>query len=262
MKFQRTPLILLLIALGLGGFVYFSEFKQSPPPETAQPQQPIFGFQEADIQALTIQSTRNTLSLEKGAPTPTPSPSAKQTPIDPKGANAPADKPTAPATTGSPADKSPEPKKSPEPPSVWQITSPEKAPANDGQVSFLLNLLATRKSDRSLTVPSSRLAEFGLDKPTATITVKLGNQKTHTLRIGLPNFDRKSVYAQADPPASGTQDITVLLVPFEFYQAIDRPLSDWQRVPEKPVTPTTPPTANPESAPAQSPSSAPEPPTP
>jgi Domain of unknown function (DUF4340) len=261
MNLQRTPLILLLIALGLGGFVYCSEFKQSPPPETSQPQQPIFGFQEADIQALTIQSTRNTLSLEKGAPTPSPSPSAKQTPPAAKGENAPSDKSATPQPTGSSEGQSPKPQKSPETPSMWQITSPKPAPANDGQVSFLLNLLATGKSDRTLTVPPSRLPEFGLDKPTATITVKLGNQKTHTLRIGLPNFDRKSVYAQADPPASGSQDVTVLLVPFEFYQAIDRPLSDWQRVPEKPINPTTPPTS-PASTPAQSPASAPETPNP
>ena len=243
MKFQRTPLMLVLIALGLGGVVYCSEFKQSPAPTPIQATaKPIFDFKEQDVRGVKIQSTRHTLAFEKGTqPISASRPAAK----DPK---APKDQ------VGQEAKAAKDVKKSTPaalPSSFWQMTEPEKVPASDGQVAFLLNLLATGKSDRSFTVPIARLAEFGLDQPTATITVQLSNQQTHQLLIGLPNFDRKSVYAQIDPPATTppattNQEMTVWLVPFDVYQAIDRPLSDWKLVPDRPLPAATPSPASPE----------------
>jgi Domain of unknown function (DUF4340) len=251
MKLQRTPLILLLIALGLGGFVYCSEFKQPPKPAETQTTAPIFDLKEADIRTLKIQSARQTVAFEKST-----------TPVTAPQKEAKAPKAVKNSQDGK-AAKGPKVAKSSPLSAFWQITEPEKVPANDGQVAFLLNLLATAKSDRRLTVPVSRLAEFGLDQPTATITVQLTNQQTHQMRLGLPNFDRKLVYAQIDPPAETKpetkpdmkQEVTVLLVPFDFYSAIDRPLSDWKLVPDSPPPIATP--ASPEGE-EPSPEAAPE----
>jgi Domain of unknown function (DUF4340) len=245
MKFQRTPLILLLIALGLGGFVYFTEFKQTAPPVAqSDAAKLIFGFKEQTVQRLKIQSARGSLAFEKGKapvtlkPKPTPSPSPKPE-FDEAAEPAPPSPPTA-KSSPSPASPSPSPLTA-----WWQMTTPEQVPASDGQVAFLLNLLATGKSDRSFTVPGSRLAEFGLDQPVATIEIQLDNGQTHKLVMGLPNFDRRSVYAQVDPPATAQPDAMVVLVPFDFYSAIDRPIADWKLTAELPP-PTNP--ASPDSS--------------
>lgn len=63
----------------------------------------------------------------------------------------------------------------------WQVQQPESAPASDASVAYLLNLLATGESDRTLTVPTADLAEFGLDQPSATINVVLDSEETHQL---------------------------------------------------------------------------------
>lgn len=199
MKFQKTPLILLFSALLLGGYVYFSELKKEPQPQTAQTEaKPIFAFKEAEIQAFTIKTAQQTLSFEQ-MPIAVPS---GQKGLSPK--------------------------------TLWQMTTPEKTAADQATVAFLLNLIATAKSDRTLLTPIARQAEFGLNPPSATIEVKLDNQQTHRLLLGKPNFNRQFLYALADPIANPSQDLAVLQVAINFQNAVDRPLSEWKQVKPKP----------------------------
>ncbi|MBD2445694.1 DUF4340 domain-containing protein [Nostoc sp. FACHB-152] len=66
MKLPRTTLILVFLALGLGGFVYFYEIKGATQREEAkEKQQQIFSFAEDDIQSLTVQTKNNTVVLER-----------------------------------------------------------------------------------------------------------------------------------------------------------------------------------------------------
>ncbi|OUC15272.1 MAG: hypothetical protein B0A82_07945 [Alkalinema sp. CACIAM 70d] len=66
MKFQRSPLILLLVAALLGIGVYVVEGRKSTPQATQTAgNQPIFNFQEADIRAFTLKTLVNTLVFEK-----------------------------------------------------------------------------------------------------------------------------------------------------------------------------------------------------
>ncbi|MBW4629431.1 MAG: DUF4340 domain-containing protein [Brasilonema octagenarum HA4186-MV1] len=65
MKLQRTTLILILLALGLGGFVYFHEIKNAPEPKEVKQQQKIFSFKEDDVQSLTVKTQNQTLNLER-----------------------------------------------------------------------------------------------------------------------------------------------------------------------------------------------------
>lgn len=67
MKLQRTTLILLLLALGLGGFVYFYEIKGAPQRQEAKVQeQQIFSFEEEQIQSFTVKTKEQTLEFERG----------------------------------------------------------------------------------------------------------------------------------------------------------------------------------------------------
>lgn len=147
--------------------------------------------------------------------------------------------------------------------SLWKMTSPDKTQANDGAVAFLLNLMATGKSDRTLTIPATRKAEFGLDQPTATVEVKLANQQTHQLVMGKPIFNRSFLYALVDP--AGNQDLSISLIPIDFQNAVDRPLAEWNK--EKPKakdpkaspSPAASPSASPSVSPASSPIASPSP---
>ncbi|MBN3941528.1 DUF4340 domain-containing protein [Nostoc sp. NMS9] len=66
MKLPRTTLILILLALGLGGFVYFYEIRGATQREEIKEQkQKIFSFGEDDVQSLTIKTKKFTLNLER-----------------------------------------------------------------------------------------------------------------------------------------------------------------------------------------------------
>ncbi len=209
MKFQRASLILVFAALALGGFVYYTESKKPPQVDQAKSdEKPLFNFKEQDVQALTVQTPKQTISFEPFIPTIPPNQKGK-------------------------------PQVSDSPP--WLMRKPEVTPADEGTIAFLLNLMATGKSDRSFNVPAARKSEFGLEQPSAIVDVKLSNQQSHRLVIGKPNFNRNFLYALVDPPAN--QDLSVLLIPIDFQNAVDRPLSEWKRDKPKPspsVSPTSP----------------------
>ncbi|MCM0589340.1 MAG: DUF4340 domain-containing protein [Gloeotrichia echinulata IR180] len=66
MKLPRTTLILILLALGLGGFVYFYEIQGATQREEAKDKkQQIFSFAADDVQSLTIRTQKINLSLER-----------------------------------------------------------------------------------------------------------------------------------------------------------------------------------------------------
>lgn len=73
MKLSRTTLVLIFLALGLGGFVYFYEIRgQTQRQEVKKQQQQIFSFQEDDIESLTIKIKDTTLSLKRNQATEKP----------------------------------------------------------------------------------------------------------------------------------------------------------------------------------------------
>ncbi|MEH2250609.1 DUF4340 domain-containing protein [Nostoc sp.] len=66
MKLPRTTLILILLALGLGGFVYFHEIRGATVREEIKEQkQQIFSFGEDDVQSLRVKTKKLTLNLER-----------------------------------------------------------------------------------------------------------------------------------------------------------------------------------------------------
>ena len=66
MKLQRTTLILLLLALGLGGFVYFYEVQGASQQQIAKNQkQQIFSFEQEQVQSFTVKTKEQALSFER-----------------------------------------------------------------------------------------------------------------------------------------------------------------------------------------------------
>jgi len=68
MKLPRTTLILIMLALGLGGFVYFYEIRGATQrEEIKEKKQQIFSFTADDVQSLTIKTKNVTLNLERNS---------------------------------------------------------------------------------------------------------------------------------------------------------------------------------------------------
>jgi hypothetical protein len=105
-----------------------------------------------------------------------------------------------------------------------------------------MNLLVEGKSERIISIPANQLTEFSLDQPQATIDIKLKNQKTHKLILGKPDFNRRFMYAQADPPAKPNGNVNVLLVSTDFENAVNRELSEWKQL--QPINDSVKPTPN------------------
>ncbi len=65
MKIKRTTLILMLIALALGGFVYFYEIRgKQQQAEIQEQQKQVFDFELEQIQTITIKQESETLTLK------------------------------------------------------------------------------------------------------------------------------------------------------------------------------------------------------
>lgn len=111
----------------------------------------------------------------------------------------------------------------------WEIKSPILALANDAIVSYLMNLLTDSKIERIISILPTELPEFGLDKPLATIDVKLKNQESHQLILGKADFNNQFLYAQTDP----NQNLNLLLVSKDFFNAVNRDISEWKQIEEK-----------------------------
>jgi hypothetical protein len=117
----------------------------------------------------------------------------------------------------------------------WQLIAPKAGPANEGTVTFLLNLLATGTSEQTLQVEPAQLKEFGLEPPTTILALELKNQKSYQVNLGKQNFNQSAVYAQIDKNAavapakeSLPPKREIVLVPTGFLDAVNRPLSEWQ----------------------------------
>ncbi|WP_448561699.1 DUF4340 domain-containing protein [Trichothermofontia sp.] len=237
MKLQRTTLIVLALAAALGSFVFFYEIQSKPYREAAQRKaRQIFQFEEADVQALTIQTATDTLTFERVAPTETKPPEAKASPTSRPAAEPKASPEASPIPAAKQADTATTET------TQWLMTRPERQPANTATIAFLLNLLATDTPSKILKVPASQLPEFGLEPPQATVEVTLANQRRHTLRLGTPDFNRSALYALADPPASLPEQVEVALVTISFDTAVNRSLAEWlpESTPTPEPTPTTP----------------------
>ncbi|MEA5537201.1 DUF4340 domain-containing protein [Crocosphaera sp. XPORK-15E] len=109
----------------------------------------------------------------------------------------------------------------------WKMTKPKEKIANDAVVSFLTNLLVSSDINRTFTIDNNQKAEYGLDKPLATITVVLENKKSHQIIIGNPDFQGELLYAQVDPNTQPEGKITIGLVPKSFQYALERTPEEW-----------------------------------
>jgi hypothetical protein len=85
---------------------------------------------------------------------------------------------------------------------VWQMLAPVKARGSKPAVDELLATVMTAKIDREIDPKPANPADFGLDKPVATLALTLADGKTRGLELGAKNPTGVWVYArERDKPA-------------------------------------------------------------
>lgn len=102
---------------------------------------------------------------------------------------------------------------------TWNLTQPVAAPADASTVEGLINQLPTTKTTRFLDDNPKKPTEWGLDKPLATLTVKLKDAE-RTLKVGKK---LKSGYAAQNSTSPAIFEITDAT-----YGLINRPLKEWR----------------------------------
>lgn len=179
---QKTTLFLVLVALGLGGYVYWYEMKPHSQQETVEEsEQGLFSFTEKEVQRLTIKRGKgNTLEFVR-------------------------------LETDD---------------SSWRMKQPEGRPAEEGAIVFLLDLLVKESNPKTFEVETDKLQTYGLTNPSTTINLELTDNTTHRIILGKPTFDQEDIYAQIDP--QDTEKTQVYVLPINFQNAVERPLSEWK----------------------------------
>jgi hypothetical protein len=102
---------------------------------------------------------------------------------------------------------------------VWQMTKPKTEPADTATISALVDELAALQAKRVAAYPAKDLKSFGLDNPSATVTVRLKGTNSkpaeHVLKLGgQAGNDR---YATVD------QSNTVVVLPGTLVQRLTAP---------------------------------------
>lgn len=105
---------------------------------------------------------------------------------------------------------------------VWQMVAPVRARGDRGPVEEVLTNVLTAKIDREIVAAPASLAEFGLDKPAAEVTLTLKDGKQLGLALGAKNPTGVWVYArERDKPS-------VFVVPDSVLRDAIRPVADFR----------------------------------
>lgn len=280
MKFQKSTLILMLLALMFGGIVYIWEVEGKPRREAAKLRENrVFDFEEKDVQSVVLKTKEYKVQFDRVKTQAGNSPNAakwtiklleKYQPVETASESKNTEAKTSETATET---KTPEPQPTETPRrrrrtsrqetelpedlalAFWQLMPNAKnevkllteMPANEAHIAFLLNELATGKGDRIIADPR---IEDGLDKPLATVDISLNNGKKHQLILGNLNYNNTALYAIADPPTQLIKPLDILLVPVNFQNAVNRPLSEWK---QQEIQPTPKPEASTEESKKESP---------
>ncbi|NJK36349.1 MAG: DUF4340 domain-containing protein [Oscillatoriales cyanobacterium RM2_1_1] len=211
MKLQRSTLVLVGCALGLGLYAYVGEIRQSEQQaKVSQQEQQIFAFSRDDVQSFTVTTPNQTITVERGE-----TGAAAQSPWK---ITAPQQVPANQATVDE---------------LLRQLTTNPVLPSDvtPGATAGI----------RRFTAKPEQLQDYGLEGSGNQVEVKLKNSTTHRLVFGTLDFSNVHLYAQADPPQAPTDPIFVLLVPASVLAAASLPLDEWKLPATSPADPETPP---------------------
>ncbi|MBI4592839.1 MAG: DUF4340 domain-containing protein, partial [Candidatus Rokubacteria bacterium] len=104
----------------------------------------------------------------------------------------------------------------------WQVLEPVPARGDRGKIEDVLTTILTAKMEREVAARPATLADFGLDKPAADVTLTLKDGKQLGLALGAKNPTGVWVYArERDKPA-------VFLLPESVLREAALPVADFR----------------------------------
>lgn len=185
----RTLLILLVVVLGLGAFIWFYERDLPSTEEREELAKKILPIEKDDIQAVTLQFDGQEVALERVEAPPAPEGEEEEKAAEGGSEDVfgEGEDPEAAAESGE-----------------WRMTRPRTARADafavDGFLASLTELQKTR------TLEGAVPAEMGLDKPQAVVRLRLKDGEERVLRIGAAVPTGGSVIAQAGDTVAVVSD--------------------------------------------------------
>jgi len=159
----RTLLILLVLVLGLGAFIWFYERSLPSSEERAEQAKKVVPVKKDDVRKVTLETPAGRVVFER-----TVSPDEEKKQGEKKGEEAPAEEAPGEEALGEPA-------------SEWKITAPMQARADAFAVDGLLESLTGLEKTRTLEDVDRK--DVGLDKPRATVRIET-EDGTRVLQIG------------------------------------------------------------------------------
>jgi hypothetical protein len=204
MKFQRSTLILMGLALGLTGAVYLFEIQEKTQQQEIQAkQQQIFSFPKDEIQSFTLTTPQQTVTMERVT-------NADELKKSPWKITAPIQFLANPASVD------------------YLLRELFKNQSNPSDVNSGI---------QKFTISSEKIKDYGLDTVKDKIEIKLKNNTIHRLSLGNIDFRGDSLYAQIDSPKSSGKEVSILVISKDILSTINRPLEEWKLPPEIPQTP-------------------------
>ncbi|MGL5081047.1 MAG: DUF4340 domain-containing protein [Microcoleaceae cyanobacterium] len=199
MKLQQSTLILMVLALGLGGYVYLAEIRGGEKQaEIASQDQQIFTFSRDEVQALTVKTPNQTVTIER-------------------------------VGEGAEAKKSPWKIIAP----VQSLANQAAVDELLRQLTSSPSLSSDPESSdtagtRRITVKPEELGEYGLDRSGNEVELKLKNSETYRLVFGKTDFSNTSMYAQVDPAPAVPEGVSVFVIPASVLGAASLTVDQWK----------------------------------
>ncbi len=104
---------------------------------------------------------------------------------------------------------------------TWAIVTPQAYPADDVAIGSLLGSLVNLKAERRFGAGEVKPADYGLDKPSLSVTLVDGKGVRHQLEVG-------TTAALGSNRAVSTDGGDVMLVPGWFTNDLDKDLDGWR----------------------------------
>lgn len=197
----RTLLVLLVLVLGLGAFIWFYERKLPSSEEREEQSRKVLALEKDDVRAVTLETTAGTVHLERVDPPAPP----KAAPDDEE------EKKKDEGEDGDPAEPLVE--------SEWRMTKPFTARAELMAVDRLLDDLTALEKSRTLEDVAP--ADVGLDKPRATVRLATAEgEKVLKIGAAVPTGGALIVGLAGSPKAYVVGD--------SFFADLQKPPGDWR----------------------------------
>ncbi|MGB5898906.1 MAG: DUF4340 domain-containing protein [Geitlerinemataceae cyanobacterium] len=202
MKFKKSTVFLFASAIVLGTGVFIYEVTIAPQlEETKLQQQKVFDFELDDAKLLTLETPERTLEFSRvESETESAEPQWEMKVLNSS--------------------------------QKLELNDDRSFAANEAYVSFLLSLLINAQSDLQIPLSPEQKTEYGLDKPQATIDFTLNNDERYQLILGGRDFSDNLLYAIASSSAEPNAKPVAILLPTNFENGVNRPLSEWKAEPD------------------------------